>query len=345
MSYQRWFSCGLLLSSLTLVGAEPQPPETLVPHEEIEAELKSAEEEFKEAKKMFNPWYTGPLLTPSAHIVPPGYFNIQPYIFYTNNYGKFSESGKSHDIPNLNSFNPQVIFQFGVLDWMAGILTGQWERNTQLGKSGANWGDTSLTLGFQLLPEGPYRPALLFSVGETFPTGKYQHLNPRKIGLDATGAGSYQTKLSLNISKVVWWVATHPMNFRLSLNYNVPAPVSVKGLNAYGGVPATHGKVHLGQGFQGDFGYEYSFTRRWVFALDAVYTYNAKNTFSGHRGTVSPGVPAVVGGPFNDQLSFAPAIEYNTSENFGILGGVWFTVWGRNSFNFISGVFSVEYTF
>ena len=341
MSYRRWLSLGLGLCSACLFGAKPEAP---VPHSESEAELKSAEDEFREAKKMFQPYYAGPLITPSAHIIPPGYFNIQPYLFYTNNYGRFDESGKSHDIPNLNNFNPQVVFQFGMISWMDGIIVAQGTRNTQRGKSSTNWGDTSFGLGFGLLSEGPYRPALFFGVTETFPTGKYQHLSAHKNGIDATGAGSYQTKFSFNISKVVWWVTTHPMNLRLSLNYNVPAPVTVSGINAYGGARNTHGKAHLGQGFQGDFGYEYSFTQRWVFALDVVYTYNAKTTFSGRRGG-TPAAPAVVGGPFNDQLSLAPAIEYNPSENFGILGGVWFTVWGRNSFNFVSGVFSLEYTF
>jgi hypothetical protein len=343
MSYARWVALGSILTHLTLMGAKQQQP--LVPHEKIEAELKSAEEEFQEAKKMFNPWYTGPLITPSAHIVPPGSANIQPYIFYTNNYGKFDSSGKSHKIPNLNNFNLQAILQVGIVDWMSGVLAVQGVRNTQLGKASTNWGDTSLSLGAVLLSETAYRPALLFGVGETFPTGKFQHLDPHLGGVDATGAGSYQTKFSLNLSKVVWWLTTHPMNFRVSLNYNVPAPCHVSGLSAYGGAKNTHGTVHLGQGFQGDIGYEYSFTQKWVLALDIVYTYNAKTTFSGHPGTTAPGVPAVVGGPFNDQLSLAPAIEYNMSENFGILGGVWFTVWGRNSLNFYSGVFSVEYTF
>ena len=80
-----------LMTSFYLFSADQTP----VPHEIIEKELKSAEEEFREAKKMFNPWYTGPLLTPSAHILPPGYFNIQPYLFLTNNYARFNQSGKS----------------------------------------------------------------------------------------------------------------------------------------------------------------------------------------------------------------------------------------------------------
>ena len=61
-----------------------------------------------------------------------------------------------------------------------------------------------------------------------------------------TGAGSYNTNLSFNISKVLWWVTLHPMNFRVSLNYSLPALVGVKGFNAYGGGTGTDGRVHPG---------------------------------------------------------------------------------------------------
>jgi hypothetical protein len=95
----------------------------------------------------------------------------------------------------------------------------------------------------------------------------------------------------------------------------------------------------VGSSYSADFGYEFSFTQRWVFALDVVYNYNQKTTFSGRSG----GSP--VGGPFSDELSLAPAIEYNVNENLGFLGGVWFSVWGRNSLDFVSGIVSFTYSF
>ncbi len=156
----------------------------------------------------------------------------------------------------------------------------------------------------------------------------------------------YQTTLGFNISKVVWWWwLAHPMAFRLAQSWNIPATVHVSGYNAYGGGEGTHGKVRLGNGYSADFGYELTLTQRWVFALDVVYEYSQAVTFSGHKGVNTKGAPNVVGGPFNDQLSLAPAIEYNVNENLGFLGGVWFTVWGRNSLDFVSGIVSFTYTF
>lgn len=338
---------GLLLVSflsLNLYAAEPnQPPPP--PPEVVEKQLEDAESEFEKAKEMFNPWYAGPLLTPSAHILPPGYVNIQPYLFWTNTYGKFDESGHSHKIPNIHTLNPQVPGIIGILPWMELTFNAQYIWNKQRGQIGRNWGDTSVGLGFGLLKEGPYNPGLAFMVKESFPSGSYQRLSPHKNGMDSTGAGSFETTFSFNISKVVWWVTLHPMNIRASFNYTVPALVKVHGFNTYGGGFGTKGQVRPGSGFQGDIGYEYSFTQRWVAALDIVYTYNLRTKFSGSPGVDATGAPAVVGGPFNDQLSLAPALEYNPNPNLSFLGGVWFTVWGRNSSNFVSGVISFEYTF
>jgi hypothetical protein len=315
----------------------------------IEQELVDAEKEFSDAKKMFNPWYTGPLLAPSATLISPGSYNIQPYLFVNWNYGKYQQSGKMERTPMFFQLYPQNIFQFGITDWMEGLITLKAQYNKESHRSYADFADLPVGLGFQLLAEGPYKPAILLSLQEVFPTGNYQKLNPTKNGIDATGAGAYTTNIYLNFSKCIWWWwLAHPMNFRLSLEYSIPSHVSVKGFNAYGGGYDTAGKVHPGQTFSADFGYEFSFTQNWALALDIVYNYTFKTRFYGYPGRVSSDPQAAlasVGGPYNDQLSLAPAIEYNWNENLGVIVGTWFTVWGRNSTAFASGVFSVTYTF
>lgn len=315
----------------------------------IEKELVDAEKEFSDAKKMFNPWYTGPLLAPSATLIEPGSYNIQPYLFTTWNYGKYQQSGKMERSPTLFQIYPQMPFQFGITSWMQGVITLKAQYNKENGRSFFDFADLPISLGFPLLKQGPYVPAILFSIQEVFPTGKYQKLNPTKNGIDATGSGAYVTNFYLNFGKVVWWWwLSHPMAFRLSLEYSVPSNVNVKGFNAYGGGYDTLGKVHPGQTFSADFGYEFSFTQHWALALDIVYNYSFKTTFNGYPGRVAKDINAdlaSVGGPYNDQLSLAPAVEYNWNENLGLIVGAWFTLWGRNSTAFASGVFSLEYTF
>lgn len=335
-----------LLSFFALGGVFLSAQQTeLVPPEEIEKQLSSAEKEFKEAQEMFDPWYAGPLLTGSAHVIAPGLVNVQPYLFATDTYARFDSDRKVHNIHDISTINPTAIFQIGVIQWMDAIVSVQGVYNKSNGYSAGGLGDSTAGLGFGLLAEGPYNPALLIGIKETFPTGRYEKLSPKKGGIDAVGAGSFQTTVNFNISKVVWWITTHPMNLRLSLNYTVPAPVSVRGFNAYGGGYGTHGTVYPGNTFAVDFGYEFSFTERWVLALDAVYSNSARTRFSGDSGVTASGTPASVGGGSSDQLSFAPALEYNPNANLGFIAGVWFTAWGRNSSDFVSGVFSFTYTF
>lgn len=339
--------CGAFVWGCAMAEAveEIETPGEPVTPQLVEKQLRNAQAEFDEAKKMFNPWYTGPLLTPSAHVLPPGDVNIQVYYFLTDNFATYNEHGKAEKIPHLIQNNPQAFVLVGITKWLDAYVVPQYLHNNQAGETAGHFADLPVGLGFELVTEKPYRPALLFGIQETFPTGKYQKLDPKKGAVDSTGGGSYQTKLSLNSSKVVWWVTKHPMCIRGSLNYTIAGRVHVRGFNAYGGGFGTAGKVKPGNNFSADIGYEYSFTQRWVAALDVVYSYSGKTTFSGAPGFTAAGTPAAVGGLFNEQLSLAPALEYNPNGNLGFIAGCWFTVWGKNSLDFVSGVASVTYTF
>lgn len=336
----------LLFCSLLCAISQAKADEEPISPEVVESQLEKAERDFERAKKMFNPWYTGPLLAPSSSILPPGTSNVQPYLFVTDNYAKFDQHAHSHNIPDLISLKGTVVWQYGFAKRVQASFAPQLIRNSQSGHCSVSFGDTPVGIQFGLFTETTYYPGLVFSVVETFPSGVYERLNPKKGGVDATGAGAYSTTLSLNVGKVVWWwFPKHPMRFRLSLGYQLNSDVEVDDFNAYGGGFGTDGRVSPGNTFSADFGYEFSFTQKWVFALDVVYVYSSKTTFSGNPGVDFTGAPASVGGPFSDQLSLAPALEYNVSENFGYIAGVWFSPWGRNSLDFVSGVFSFTYTF
>lgn len=339
---------GLFLSTIAMTSLfsqqQAQPP---ISPEEVEQQLQSAEKEFNEAKKMFNPWYAGPLLAPSAHILAPGNFNIQPYLFYTNIYGNYDAHGHGHSRKhNTKQLNPSLVFQWGMLDWFDGVVNVQSITNWSNGKSSTHFGDTSLSVGFGIQKETVYKPAILIGVKETFPTGNYTGLSTTLGGVDSTGAGAYSTTVSLNLSKVIWWWwPLHPINFRGSFQYTFPSIANVKGFHAYGGGYGTKGKIHTPNAFLMDLAFEFSFTQRWVFCTDFVYTYSAQTKFVGKKGVDAFGNVASNGGPFSDQISLAPGIEYNPNENVGILGGVWFSVWGRNSSEFVSGIISVTASF
>lgn len=329
--------------SFLLLNAQEDIPD-LSPVE-IQKQLDDAEKQFQQAKGMFNPWYAGPLLTGGAHMMPVGAIGLQPYVFATDNYALYSRHRHANSISDLVQFNAQFGLQTGLTSWMDLFVNLQGTGNWQNGRSGGGFGDTNITLGFKLLSEGVWVPALKFTLGETLPTGPYQNLSPSSGVLAGTGAGSFQTSIGFHIAKLVLWDTQHPLNLRATFTYNIPSLVRVRNFNSYGGGFNTNGTVHPGNQFNASVGLEWSFTQKWVFANDFVYVTNKKTKFTGTPGTTSSGSAAPIGAPSSDQFSLAPAIEYNPTPNLGFLAGFWFSVTGRNSLAFLSGVVTVSYTY
>ncbi|MEL7431642.1 MAG: hypothetical protein AAGI90_03835 [Chlamydiota bacterium] len=314
--------------------------------EEIERELAIAKREFEEAKESFQPWYSGPLLTGSASIVPIGKVNVQPYLFVTTNYANYTNERHTKTIKDLVVVNPTAIMQTGIFPGSDVVLTIAGVYQWQNGVSSGGYSDTTVQWGLQLLPEDLYTPEIKLYINQSFPTGKFERGSLRKNGLDLIGNGSFITSLSFNSSKVIWWLFQNPINLRLTCAFDVyTSPVNVEGLHAYGGAPDTQGTVTRGHELKINLGYQGSINRAWGVVCDAVYTYTDPSLFAGFSGTTDAGETAENGSPSKDSLSLAPGIEYNLDSNSGIVFGLWFSVYGRNEPAFLSGIFTYQITF
>ena len=313
--------------------------------QQIERELQRDEAQFKRAKRMFNPWYTGPLITPAASMMPLGQANVSAYLSINGTYANFDKHRHSVSLShNLYFAQIQPGLLVGLTDSVDFAINPSATLNWQNHRTGGGFNDLSATIGFPITRETLYLPNMKFTITETFPTGKYQRLSTNGLNLNSTGGGSYQTQFGFGIGKVIWWIYSHPLHLRFFVGYTIPTTVHVRGFNTYGGGFNTRGTVHPGNTLTTDLGTEWSFTERWVLALDTVYVAQNRTKFHGQNGTLANGSAATVGGGYNENLSFAPAIEYNWNENLGIIWGVQFSVYGRNSQNFIKGQFGVTYT-
>jgi hypothetical protein len=319
--------------------------QTPPPPAQIEAELSSARKEFEAAQKLFNPWYSGPLLTGSGNTFPPHKIGVQPYLYVVDNYGKFNQSGHSSSIDNLIVVNPLIQVLTGLTEYTEIALDSGWIYQQKNGIHGNGPGDTGLRLGISLSKETYAVPAVKLNIKEFFPTGRYENLDPNAGGVDATGNGSFRTLLGIAASKLLVFDVEHPMSVRGSLNYIIPSNVSVSGVNNYGGAFDTEGIVTPGKAISAAFAFEYSFNQNWVFANDFLYTYRDQHRFKGNPGTNPDGSVASVGSAFSDQLSLSPAIEYDPGPNLNFIAGAWFSVWGRNSLNFAGAIVSVYFSF
>lgn len=319
--------------------------ENLPSPQEIEKELQSAKDEFDEAKKLFNPWFAGPLLTGSGNTFPPGKIGVQTYLYVENSYALFTSSGSTKYIPNFLSITPLVVLFTGLTNNVEISADFSWSYNRQSGLSDHGFNDIGLRVGIGLFEETLTMPAVKLNIKEFFPTGKFENLDPLQNTLDATGSGAYTTAIGIAASKVILFDELHPMSLRGSLNLSIPTKVSVEEFNIYGGGFGTNGVVSPSITVTAAFAFEYSINQNWVFSNDFLYTYSTIQKFDGILGFNADGTVATVGGPFSDNLSVAPAIEYNPSQDLSFVAGVWVSVWGRNSLKFITPIVTVYFSF
>jgi hypothetical protein len=285
------------------------------------------------------PWFTGPLLAPAGHTIPRGHSNLEIYGFYTINEGVYNRNWKLIHTPRSKSFVGNPIFSHGITDRLDVQYSVPYVYNSNQGATHQGLGDTSALLGYQALEQkdSRWRPDLRVVVQEIIPTGRFETLDPLNNGADATGLGSYQTGIAFNFQNLQSF-KDHYLRTRLSLNYLIPSRVTVRGLSSFGGTPQTLGSVNPGDLFTVDLATEFTLTQNWVAVMEAYYASRNPTSFRGFIGNDATGMLANLGHGDIDEITLAPAIEYNFSGNVGVIVGPWFTVAGRDTTNFISYV-------
>ncbi len=289
------------------------------------------------------PWFTGPLLTPSPMIVLPGYYNIEPYIFYDNNIGFYDTNWSSHSLNTTSGFvNFLASIEIGLLPFMDIAIYPQFRYNFNDDASTWCFEDFSVLLSFQLshFKINSWVPCARFSIGESFPSGKYQHLNPAKKKTDIGGDGIFNTTFYMLLGHLWHFGGCHYLADRIAIGLGIPSNVHVSGFNFYGGNSKTEGTIYPGIEQSLYLGFEYNLTENWALALDLASQFQACTSFKGNTGG------AVIGfDSYSYAFSLAPAIEYNFNAYAGIIAGVWFTAAGHNTPNFVNAMIAFNFLF
>lgn len=307
------------------------------------------------------PWFTGPLLAPPAKTVDRGHINA--FFLTTNAEGNSvynSDWQRVSQVPYISTqISPQFIY--GLTDNVDIEYTALYEMNQKKETHYEHLGDTSIGLGFQALSQEKNKamPDLRITLEEVLPSGFYNQFSVVNAGVESTGMGSYQTSLGFNFQYVSQLDETHYLDSHLSLTYTYVSTTDIHGLSSYGGTPLTSGRIHPGNAFSLDWAEELTLTQHWGAVMEVNYIYQQASSFHGVVGTINPTDSILirklfpnkhnigksdVGSGTLDQISLAPALEYNFSKNFGVISGVWFTVAGKNTPQFIAPVFQFTAT-
>ena len=285
-------------------------------------------------------WFMGPILTPNPTTVPPGHPGLELELIASKNYGFYDSHGKLKHTPAIWGIRPLFDFQVSFNKIIGVEVIGSMVTNFSQGASSTHLADSIFRLGFQISTdkEASWIPDFRILFQETFPTGNYQKLDPKKKDTDSTGQGSFQSGIQFVFQKAFHAKESHPFRIRGSIGYFVPSAVAVKGLNYYGGDLTTRGTVYLGKYFSGFFYGEYALSRTWALACEFNYLQGKNGKFSKKNGT------KIVVPSFN-QWSILPEIQHTYTENLGIILGGWVTVAGKNSPAFSKAFCAVLFLF
>lgn len=290
------------------------------------------------------PWFTGPILAGSGHTIPKGHTNFELYDFNTVVQGIYDQHGKVTPLSDNASYSLNPILTRGLTNRIDAQIILGYNFNRNMGASDNEIGDTTAGFGFQILEQkgSKWRPDLRLSVLEIFPSGKFDHLNPTKNGTDSSGLGSYQTAFNLNFQRLTNFNDKHYLRTRFNVGYVLAGDVHIQGLSAYGGPPTTDGIVNPGNVTSADLAAEYSLTQNWVAVMEVNASRREASRFSPHPEFTDITDYDTIGHDVGDQVSLAPALEFNFTPNVGLIGGMWFPVYGRSTAKFLSYVLAIN---
>lgn len=286
------------------------------------------------------PWFTGPLLTPSARVMPKGHINLEPYLFWNVTTGVYDNDWKARSVPTFNRIDAQLQVKYGLGCGFDLSITPQSVLSFSRGETNSSFGDLPVGLEYQIF-EGKPKDWITFakiSISEVFPTGKFQNLDPTLDATEISGQGSFITVVGMTFSKLVELPKDKFFGYRWNVSALFFAPTRLHGLSIFGGDPETRGTIHHGNSYLFVAGAEYTVTREFSLACDFLARYVAKKHFKGK--TIIP-----IFQPESFHFSLAPAVEYNWNSSMGIIVGAWFTMAGRNTVRFINGVAAFNYVF
>ncbi len=296
-------------------------------------------------QSMDDAWWTGPMLAPNATTVPPGHLLLEPYLYDVSTQGFYNSNGTRVSAPHENGFGSLTYINYGLANkFTVGMIPtfGYNQVSNGPGSAGVGVGDLTVQAQYRLhlFQEGSWVPTTSVNVQETLPTGRYDRLGDRPS--NGFGAGAYTTTISLYTQTFFWMPNGRILRFRFNVEPAFSRTVSVADVSVYGTAASFRGHAKPGSSILLNAAGEYSLTRHWVLALDAIYRHQGNTPVNGYN-LANPALPVLLNSGSSDAFGLAPAIEYNLNSKLGFLLGTRLFPWGRNTSYSITPAVAVNY--
>lgn len=290
-------------------------------------------------------WWTGPLLAPSAATLPRGHILIEPYVYDVTTQGFYDSNGARVSSPHSNAFGSLTYFNYGLANkFTVGLIPtfGYNDVSAGLNSAGIGLGDLTVQAQYRMsqFHEGHRMPTTSINVQETFPTGKYDQLGNRPS--DGFGAGAYTTTLGLFSQTFFWLRNGRILRARFNLTQAFSSNVNVQDVSVYGTEAGFRGHANPGSALFVDAAGEYSVTRSWVLAFDAIYRHQGNTAVTGYN-ILDANQSVQLNSGLSQEFGFAPALEYNWKRNVGVIFGARLIGPAHNADRTISPVIAVNY--
>jgi hypothetical protein len=295
-------------------------------------------------QSMADAWWTGPLLAPSANTLPQGHILIEPYLYDVTVQGFYNSTGTRVSAPHANEFGSLTYFNYGLFNkFTVGVIPvfGYNEVSQGLNSSGIEVGDLDVQAQYRLrlFREGSWLPTTSINVQESLPVGKYNDLGDHPA--NGLGSGAYATTLGLYMQSFFWMPNGRILRMRFNVTQAFSHSTSVQDVSVYGTTQGFRGHASPGATFFLDLAAEYSITRHWVLAGDAVYRHQYNTAVSGYNIS-DPATSVFLNSGPSQYFGFAPAFEYNFTSKVGFIGGVRIFPAGKNTTDSITPVIAVN---
>lgn len=285
------------------------------------------------------PYFTGSLLSMPGITIARGHSFLVLMATHTQETGWYNHQEHKISIPHNMANQPDILFSVGLTDEIDVQMNVPYVFNqVEEEKSAHHIGDVAIALGYQALRQNHslLKPNLRVTLQETIPTGRASVLSPTNEGTYGNEGRGYETNLGLNFQHLLALKHNHYLRTRLNLNYIYAQTITIHNFNIYDGKINAHRALKPGNLFAINIAGEFTLNQNWVAAIDANYFQRQATRFSEYLENSQ--FMAAINDNNKFALTLAPAIEYNFSENYGIIAGCWFPIKGKNTPFFLSSI-------